>query len=369
MKKEFDLGAGRRVLMIGPDRSVHGGVSGMVNNYYEAGLDRRVDLCYIGTMVEGSKGRKLLQAVKAYLLFLTKLPRYEIVHVNMASDSSYYRKTPFIRTAKLCGKKVVIHQHGGSFQEFYRHKLSERGRKTARKTLLMGDAFLVLGREWKRFFGTVIGEERITVLPNAVRIPETVRKRYGSHRVLFLGRLCREKGIGELVEAAGRLRESYPDLQLVLAGIWEDAALQEKVGTMGDWITQPGWIGGSRKQQYLQACDIFVLPSYFEGQPVSVLEAMAEGCAVVASGVGDIPDLILDGQTGLLSKPQDPESLREKLDSLLADPALCRRLGESARRKAMQEFSIEGSIEKLLAVYESVLKTDSKNAILAGKQR
>lgn len=104
--------------MIGPDRSVHGGISGVVNNYYEAGLDRKIDLCYIGTMVEGSKFRKLGQAAKAFCLFCIKLPCYDIVHVNMASDSSYYRKSLFIKAAKHAGKKIVIHQHGGDFETF-----------------------------------------------------------------------------------------------------------------------------------------------------------------------------------------------------------------------------------------------------------
>ena len=108
-----------KVLMAGPDRSVHGGISGMVNNYYDAGLDGRIQLCYIGTMVEGSKLRKLFQAVKAFARFLAKLPFYQIVHVNMASDASYYRKSFFIRAAKLYGKKIVIHQHGGDFESFY----------------------------------------------------------------------------------------------------------------------------------------------------------------------------------------------------------------------------------------------------------
>lgn len=94
-----------RVLMVGPDRSVHGGISGVVNNYYQAGLDRRINLCYIGTMVEGSAAGKLLQAVTAYFSFLGQLPRYRIVHVNMASDTSFYRKAVFIWTAKLFRKK------------------------------------------------------------------------------------------------------------------------------------------------------------------------------------------------------------------------------------------------------------------------
>lgn len=341
--------------MVGPDRSVRGGVSGMVNNYFEAGLDQMTDLCYIGTMVDGSRSRKLKQAVKAYMRFLVKLPRYDIVHVNMASDSSYYRKAVFVQTARIFHKKIVIHQHGGSFQEFYQQELSERGRKRARRILSMGDAFLVLGTEWKRFFGTLIGEERITVLPNAVRIPAKTEKQYGSRKILFLGRLCKAKGLEELFGAVRQLREKYPDLHLCLAGVWEDEELAGQMRMLEGCITETGWIGGDQKQKYLQECDIFVLPSYFEGQPVSILEAMANACGIVASGVGDIPDMIRDGETGFLCMPQDTESLREKLDRLLADPALCRTLGENARRKAQKEFSIESGIERLLGIYRELV--------------
>ena len=343
-----------RVLMAGPDRSVHGGISGVVNNYYDAGLDRMIDLCYIGTMVEGTKLRKLLQAVKAYICFLSKLPHYDIAHVNMASDSSYYRKSVFIRAAKLCRRKVVIHQHGGNFPEFYEKELSERGRRRVRRILSMGDAFLVLGTVWMDFFGAIIGKERITVLPNAIRIPEPKEKQYGVHKILYMGRLCKAKGIGELLAVMPGLKEQYPDVRLYLAGIWEDTELKAKAEALKDYVIDLGWIGGTQKQRYLEECDIFVLPSYFEGQPVSVLEAMANACGIVTTKTGSIPDMIIEGDTGLFAVPRDTKTLGESLSRLLADSDLCRTLGGNARRKAETEFSIDNNIKKLLAVYEAI---------------
>jgi len=108
-----------KILMIGPDRSVHGGISGVVNNYYDAKLDQKMELTYIGTMVDGSKTKKLLQAAKALVSYLFALPGSRIVHVHVASDSSFYRKSVFIAIAHLFKKKIVIHQHGGSFVDFY----------------------------------------------------------------------------------------------------------------------------------------------------------------------------------------------------------------------------------------------------------
>ena len=329
-----------KVLMIGPDRSVHGGISGVVNNYYDAGLDKRIDLCYIGTMVDGSKWTKLVCAVRAYFRFLIKLPKYDIVHVNMASDASYYRKSVFVRTAGIYHKKIVIHQHGGNFVEFYEKDLSDAGRRRVKKLLSMGDAFLVLGTAWKDFFGTIIGRDKITIFPNAIQLPVLKKKQYGVHKILFLGRMCKEKGIGELLAVMPKIKEKYPDVHLYLGGIWEDQELRAEAVTLKDYVTDLGWVGGVEKQNYLRECDIFVMPSYFEGQPVSILEAMANACGIVASGIGGIPDMVTDDETGILVKPQDTKTLEEGLCRLLAEPELCRRLGENARRKIENEFSI-----------------------------
>lgn len=343
-----------KVLMVGPDRSVHGGISGVVNNYYDAGLDSLIDLCYIGTMVEGSKWVKLACAVKAYIHFLIKLPKYDIVHVNMASDSSYYRKAVFVRTAKVFHKRVVIHQHGGDFQGFYEKQLRDSGRRSVKKVLSMGDAFLVLGTAWKDFFGTIIDRERITVLPDAIQIPEKAEKQYGVHSILFLGRLCKEKGIGELLAVMPTLREQYPDVRLYLGGIWEDQNLREQAVALGECVVDLGWISGAQKQRYLQECDIFVMPSYFEGQSVAILEAMASQCGIVASRTGGIPDMIIEGETGLFAEPGDEKTLAQNLLRLLEDDGLCRMLGENARSKVQAEYAIENNMERLLGIYEEV---------------
>ena len=88
-----------KVVMLGADRSVKGGVSAVVNNLYEAGLDQRIDLTYIGTMVDGSTAAKLLKGVQALLKFVAVLPKADIVHLNMAADASCYRKLIFMEIA------------------------------------------------------------------------------------------------------------------------------------------------------------------------------------------------------------------------------------------------------------------------------
>lgn len=344
-----------KVLMIGPARSVHGGISGVVNNYYDAGLAEKIKLCYIGTMVEGSKLRKLWQAFCALICFICKLPFYQIVHVNVASDASFARKSFFIRLAKIFGKKIVIHQHGGDFEGFYK-RLGNAGKATVKKVLFMGDVFLTLAPAYQEFFEEITGRRDILVFPDGIKIPRLYEKEYGQQKLLFLGRLCKEKGVCELLQAMKSLHHEFPSAKLYLGGIWEDKELKKQIQDCEDYITWLGWISGTDKECCLRECDIFVLPSYFEGQSVAILEAMAYSCAVVASEVGGIVQMVIQNETGLFVTPGDSLSLQEALRAVLSDRVLCRRLGEQARCKVKQEFSIEQNIEKLLAIYQELLK-------------
>lgn len=342
--------------MIGPARSVHGGISGVVNNFYEAGLAEKVDLTYVGTMVDGSKFRKLLQAAIAYVKFCIKLPQSQIVHINMASDVSYYRKSIFIRTAYKFRKKIVIHQHGGDFRTFYQSQLSDKGKKRLESIFVQANAVIALTSFWKKFFSQIVDEENIVVIPNGISIPQVKGRQYGNHKLLFLGRICKEKGIRELVETVTELSNEYKDIQLFLGGIFEDNDLKKMAEGYSELITPLGWIEGNEKRKYLEKCDIFILPSYFEGQPVSILEAMSYGSCVIASRVGGIPQMIEDQEEGLLIKPKDKNSLKSALVKALENEKLRERLGTAARKKVQKEFSIDQSMEKLLEIYRKMLE-------------
>ena len=344
-----------KVLMVGPDRSVHGGISGVVNNYYDAGITEKVDLNYIGTMVEGSRLRKLWQAVKAYMKFLKLLPEYPIVHVNVASDSSYYRKSLFIKAAKRAGRKIVIHQHGGDFETFYEKEQNDRGRARIRQVLSMGDVFLVLSPKLKQFFKGILEPSKVILFPNAVPVPSDIEKEYGKQKILFLGRLCKEKGLRELFSVLPQLHGQFPQMRLLLGGIWEDEELREEAAKMKEYVTDLGWLQGEAKKDCLRISDLFVFPTYFEGQPVSVLEAMAYQCGIVATNVGGIPQMVEPGQTGLLIEPKDPEGLKSALEKLLSDPELCERLRKNARAKVQKEFSIEKSLQELIKIYQQMV--------------
>ncbi|MCR4787645.1 MAG: glycosyltransferase family 4 protein [Lachnospiraceae bacterium] len=342
-----------RVLMIGPDRSVHGGISGVVNNLYDAGLDKKVDLTYIGTMREGNKFLKLAVAAKAYLEFSGKLKDTDIVHVNVASDNSFVRKSVFVKKAKKQGKKILIHQHGGEWKDYY-NGLSDKAKENVKSVFGMADKFLVLSPYYKDFFEEMTGIRDIMVFPDTIKIHGAPERGYGQKKILFLGRLCEQKGVGELIDAACEIKKDHPDLTLYLAGIWEDEGLKSKAEDNPDLIKIEGWLDEEEKRKLIRDCDIFALPSYFEGQSVSILEAMDGGMCVVASDIGGIPMMVMDNETGILVKPKDKDSLKEGLLKVIDDTELEKRLAENGEKLVREEFDINGSVERLTEIYREM---------------
>lgn len=342
--------------MIGPARSVNGGISGVVNNYYSADLDKQIDLTYIGTMEDGSKLHKLLVAAKALLKYVTVVSKCHIVHVNMASDVSIYRKMIFIQIAALCKKKIIIHQHGGHIEEFYYEKCNDSQRRRIQKVLNKAHKMLVIAPYLKGIFADIIEEEKITVFPDAIKIPAECEKDYSGQKILFLGRLCKEKGIRELMDAVCELRKEYPEVQLYLGGSWVDEDLREKANSHGEWIHQLGWIDKEKKEKYLKECNIFALPSYFEGQSVALLEGMVYGCACVASDVGGIPQMLIHEETGLLVPVKDTKGIQDAIGKLLADANLQETYGRAARQKIKKEFNLDTNVKELVEIYHNMYK-------------
>ena len=351
-----------KVVMIGADRSVKGGVSAVVNNLYDAGLDKKVNLVYIGTMVDGSKARKALQAAAALVRFVFAMPGTDIVHVNLAADASCMRKMIFMKAAGIFHKKILIHSHGGDFQGFYYERCSEKKRQRVKEALNRAELFLVLSQEWKEFFSDIVAPEKIHVLHNAIPIPEKEKADYSSHRAVFLGRLCKEKGVGELLEAVPLIQKAVPDFSLELCGFWENGneALKEKAEALSDAVRCPGWISVAEREKLFEECSIFVLPTWFEGQPISLLEAMAAGMCVAASRVGGIPPVIGDESCGLMFEPKDPEAIAAAMAALLQEEGLRQRMGKAARARIRAEYDIESYVEKLTGFYQSLSESDEQ---------
>ena len=184
-----------------------------------------------------------------------------------------------------------------------------------------------------------LGAREVRVIPSGVELPERVGDPVEPPEILFAGRLSPEKGILELVEAA-------QGMNLVVAG---DGPLRARV---------PGARGFVPHDELLGLCEraaIVACPSRREGFGVTCAEAMAYGRPVVASAVGGLLDLVVDGETGLHVPPRDPAALRAALERLLGDPELRARLGAAARERAARLLSWENVTEATLRAYTEAI--------------
>ena len=346
--------------MIGPDRSVHGGISGVVNGLYDAGLDTKIDLKYIGTMKEGSKIFKLLVAIGAYLRFLAFIFWADIVHINVASDASFVRKSIFLNTAYFFQKKIVLHQHGGDFENWYNGH-TEAGKRKIERSFERANVLIVLAPIWKEYFSQFVEADKIYVMPNSILISYSEREFeqiYANKReknILFLGRICEAKGVRELLAAIKVVKQQLPDVSLTLAGIWEDKALESLIDDeLKGSVEYVGWITGEDKRRYLEQSAIFVQPSHFEGQSVSILEAMEAGCLVVASNIGGIPMMIKDGENGLLFTPKSVSEIASKIIEAINDADKRKTLTKNAYNDVKKGYDIGEYLEQLVQIYTNL---------------
>jgi glycosyltransferase involved in cell wall biosynthesis len=180
-----------------------------------------------------------------------------------------------------------------------------------------------------------LGAGEVRVIPSGVDLPAEVGAEARPPEVLYAGRLSAEKGIEELVEATA-------GIPLVVAG---DGPLRGRVpGALG-------FVPHDELQWLYGRAAVVACPSRREGFGVTCLEAMAHARPVVATAVGGLRDLVVDGETGLLVEPRDPRALRAAIERLLADPELRQRLGAAGRDRAREHFSWDAVTAATVAAY------------------
>jgi glycosyltransferase involved in cell wall biosynthesis len=353
------LSAGRlrHIVVLGTACSTRGGVSAVIASHLAAGLAERWPLVHLATHGDGGRWTKLRLALAALLRFLWMVAAGEVrlVHVHSASDASFLRKAAFIAVALAARLPVIFHLHGGGFFDFYRDRCGPLRRLLVRFLLNRVDRIVTLSEEGARRIAGITGNPRVSVLPNMVdmRAFRATPHQGEGAELLFLGRLDPTKGVDELLQAGAKLRARFPRLRLVIAGAGDVRAVEARATVLGiaDAVELPGWVVGERKQALLERASVFVLPSHVENMPVSVLEAMAAGVPVVATRVGAIPEVVEHGVTGLLVPPRDAAALALALETMLADPQRCRRMGAAARARAQRHYSVEQVMPRLEAIY------------------
>jgi glycogen synthase len=200
--------------------------------------------------------------------------------------------------------------------------------------------------------------DRASVIVNGLPpTPEPSPPDPAARRILALGRFTVQKGFDVLLRAMPSVLAAVPDAELLLVGDGiERSELQALVDAsgIGDHVRMPGTVRHDDVAELLADATVVAMPSRYEGMPLVALEAAAAGRALVSTAVHGLADVVVDGETGVLVPPDDPVRLAEALVGVLVDPARAAALGAAARRRAVQHFSLEGTVDAYDELFATV---------------
>lgn len=344
------------VLMVGPARTAKGGMTTVVDNYFNHGLSKQVNLKYIETINDHNKISKLIKEMIGFQEYKKCIGNYDVIHIHMASRRSTFRKIRYIKYAKKHQKKVIVHMHGGGFQKFYDEECSFRQKKYIKKNLNLADKIIVLSEEWEKYFANIVEEDKIEIIYNGVKLPQNYNKNLNNTNILFLGRINEKKGIYDLLKVVKKISKKYPNVCLYVGGTGEVENLSSNIKKLGlrNNVKILGWISSKEKDDILRKCCYFILPSYFEAMPMSILEAMSYKCITVSTSVGSIPKIIQNNINGIIVQPGDVDSIENNLLNLFSNEILRKKISESARKTVEKQYDIEKLLIKLEKLYEKI---------------
>jgi len=343
--------------MMGTHLGTKGGIASVIKVYQAAGLLTRYPIEYVATHRDGCAAAKLGIMLRAYLRFVTLLLSGQVglLHLHVASRASFWRKTGFAALASLFRVPYILHLHGAEFAQFFEQECGPGRQRLVRTVFDRAARVIVLSDTWARWVRSMTSNPHVEAIYNPVLVPSSPPpwQQRQAGNVLFLGRIGDRKGSFDLLEAAARVLPACPQLSLQFGGDGElerAAAHAAELG-LGAHFSLLGWVGAPERETCLRQAALYTLPSYNEGLPMSVLEAMAAGLPVLSTPVGGIPEAVTDGVEGYLVPPGNVGELACRLQELLLAPELAAKMGAAARRKVETTFSAEAILPKVERVY------------------
>jgi glycosyltransferase involved in cell wall biosynthesis len=197
-----------------------------------------------------------------------------------------------------------------------------------------------------------VNPEKFTLSPRDFQQVQQIRERWGKGKlILFVGNLIAAKGVKELLEGFAKLDSNSV---LILVGLpYLKKYINEfsRQNGFSDRVVITGTVPHQEIKYWMQACDVFILPSYSEGLPVVMLEAMSLGRPVIVTRVGGVPEVIADGENGILIPPRDAAAIQQALQKVLQNPGLAACLGAAAQARVLQEYTWANNARQMLNIY------------------
>lgn len=350
----------KKVCMVVPSFSAKGGIATVVSGYRGSELEKQYNVKYIESYCDGNKVQKIFKAIGAYFSFLKEMVinKPDLVHIHSSFGGSFYRKLPFVCMASIFNIPIINHIHGSEIANLYINA-SEKKKKIVENCFNKCRYLVVLSEEWKKKLEVVKTKTPKIVIENYSTIHKEClkRKNHQDKTILFLGFITELKGCFDIPDIAKKVIEQNANVKFILAGSGEIEKLQAIIEEKGisQYFSFPGWVRKEEKENLLKNADIFLLPSYTEAMPMSILEAMGYGLPIVTTNVGGIPQLVEDGKNGYMTDPGNIDSFVKAILKLISNNELIYDMGKKGIEKAYEKYSLEKHLEKVCKLYENVL--------------
>ena len=359
-----------KILLVSPKGNIAGGIArwtGHILQYYQSIQNKPFELNLLDTarstfMSDDIKlWPRLKLAWKDYRAIIKKFNKetcktqYNLIHITSSASLGLLRDIFMLKKAHAKGIKAIIHFRFGRIPQL-QHKNNWEW-KLIKKVSKKADRIIVID---KMSYDTMVntGFNNVVLLPNPLspKVEEFIKANFNISReqktILFVGHCIRPKGVYELVEAC----RDISDIKLKLVGAINNEVKKDLVtiAENKDWLNIIGEQNYDYVLKEMLACDIFVLPTYTEGFPNVILEAMACGCAIVTTPVGAIPEILEeeDGKKyGIMISPKNVAQLQQAIKTMLSDTILKESCKSNVKERVITRYSMPKVWERLMTIW------------------
>ncbi len=343
----------KQIIITGPDSQ--GGITSVIKMHLENGLQDKV--IFMPSYKGGTTFFKVFYFIGfmfnfAFLLSINK--HIKLIHIHSSSHGSLIRKFFVTYLSKFFKKKVLFHMHGSRFELYFKNS-NKLIKFIIRKTLEKADIVIVLSKEWKKRILAMCGQNNVKILYNPTFKKDIKEKKPEKINVLFMGRVGERKGVYDILKAAKLIQNNNVQINIYGDGEIDKVKNIIKENNISAKVKINGWISGDNIEKAYNNSHIFILPSYNEGLPMSILEAISFGLPVISTDIDGIPEAVEDNLNGYLITPGDYKSLAEKIDFLANNPHVRTEMGLQSLNISKNKFDIEVILNELDCIYARVM--------------
>lgn len=348
------------VMFIGPDLHSQGGVSAVIANYQRSEFWAKCRCVHFSSCRDwGSKWGRIVYSVWKYCVFVQTVlvKRPAAVSIHTSAYGSFYRKFVYILISRLFFIPIFIHIHPAIFFEFFTEG-NILTRYAIAKSLKQSECVILLSENALKQFHAVFPEVRMAVVPNPINIELYGSKKRvpmkGNYRILFMGWIIQGKGVYDIVDVIPEVVHHFPQAEFLFAGNKEIEKLKKMIEDrhLSQHAKVLGWVDLKHKLNLLQTSRLLLLPSYSEGIPNVILEAMASGLPTITTPVGGIPSVFIEGETGYFVTPGNTRELTARITQMLGDDEDCVRISMLSGRRARECYALDIIGRQLENIYE-----------------